>query len=311
MKDARIESLPKSILEYNASKKCIKDFKFKENVKEIIEHFVSTLGKENHIDLSNFYKNTEDFNIVDKSACFHLDHGAKFSTVNKKKKGIVIRSKEIEETIYHELIHLATFVSWEDIEACGFRQLKYKSPRKSATIYDIGAGLTEGYTELLSNRHFKDRAVKESYLELVDFSRFIEVLVGKDEMESLFFKANLPGLVNKLQSYASLEQVIKLLKDIDFILNANYYGVVPVVLTKPVYARITKTLAGMLATKIEKEKVVDMTTLREARAMIYSLKNHVYRAQYGYYKASSRLKEQIDFTIEMENEGSVVRRKVS
>ena len=79
-----------------------------------------------------------------------------------------------------------------------------------------GCGLNEGYTELLNKRYFsKCKKDRGAYPEQQFIALGIEEIVGRERMESLYFDADLEGLVKELSQYASVEEIHELLRVID------------------------------------------------------------------------------------------------
>lgn len=121
---------------------------------------------------------------------------------------IVIRKNKLN-VIYHELFHMASsFYNKENqMIFSGFEQ-------NSLFKKGIGKALNEGYTQLLTERYFSEQIEKVYNIEK-SFAQIIEMIVGKEKMKSLYFKVDLPGLINELQNYCDNDEIIKLLNDID------------------------------------------------------------------------------------------------
>lgn len=113
----------------------------------------------------------------------------------------------INNVLSHELFHAATYMTTDNIMFCGFYQ--------NSGIYDIGNGINEGYTELLARRYFD----KENgyYDDEVIIAALIEEIIGKDKMESLYFYADLKGLIKSLSAYTDESYVNR------FIINFDKY----------------------------------------------------------------------------------------
>lgn len=118
-------------------------------------------------------------------------------------------------SIYHELMHMASYYkSDEGIHMGGFRQSKI------FTI-EIGRGLNEGYTELLTRRYFFDQDNDEAYNVLVDFAKSIENIIGKDKMEELYFNADLYNLKENIIKDTSEDEFMQFLEDSDWVYRYN------------------------------------------------------------------------------------------
>lgn len=116
----------------------------------------------------------------------------------------------VEFLLGHEILHMASsyYEKENEIELCGFRQ------RKEIAL--IGNGLNEGYTELLASRIYYKNGKPVTYKKEAKIARMLEFFFDDPkEMENLYFNHNLPGLIHKLESFASRDEVIKLINDID------------------------------------------------------------------------------------------------
>lgn len=143
-----------------------------------------------------------------------------FDCINNK-----IRIKN-SKTIWHELFHLSSGIYDQKnfVEYNGFRQTKYRP-----LFTDIGFGLNEGYTQLLTERYFKDKELNNDYnLEKI-IANNLELLIGQSKMEQLYFKADLYGLVEELKNYIIEEEIYDFIKCVDHISEfqsaiSNYKG---------------------------------------------------------------------------------------
>lgn len=114
-------------------------------------------------------------------------------------------------TIYHELMHTSSsYIAEDGTVMSGFRQFM-------ALVKDIGRGLNEGYTELLTERYFFDQCDLDTYGILVCFAKDIESIVGKEQMEKLYFSASLYGLKEEIIKYTTEEEFIQFLEDLDWL----------------------------------------------------------------------------------------------
>lgn len=111
-------------------------------------------------------------------------------------------------TLNHELLHMASTYKKGIVIFSGFEQNIGKK-------FHAGSGLNEGYTELLNRRYFSSAKVKGSYPEQQFIALGIEQIIGREKMETLYFNADLEGLVEELSKYVSVSDVHKLLRTID------------------------------------------------------------------------------------------------
>ena len=115
--------------------------------------------------------------------------------------------------IFHELFHLASFRKYDNIVSCGFMQFV-----EGNTQSLIGRGLTEGYTQILTERYFAGYNIeKNNYFHLMHFSSHLELIVGRKKMETLYSNAGLYYLIEDLEQYETREHILEFLKNLDII----------------------------------------------------------------------------------------------
>ena len=143
----------------------------------------------------------------------------KFYNKENKKTGIVIFLKNKckihdMEAILHELIHIATIKVNGHIEYCGFSINNYLNGESFCQ------GLNEGYTQIIKERYFgKDSKV--TYPIEVEIAKKIEILIGKEKMESLFFNINFNGLNEEIKKYCLESDFYRFIWNLDYI-NQNF-----------------------------------------------------------------------------------------
>lgn len=164
----------------------------------------SKLSKYNN---SAFYNNIPLLKIYSSE---QLSEEAVEGSYNHKKIiGLKKRPKE-ENRIYskhylfHELLHLATSYSNDKgYVTSGFKQ--------TLGNYVIGRGINEGYTELMTRRYFSECEVDKGDENVYPVEQVmvygIEMLIGREKMEELFFNADLYGLYAEMQKYMSKKNV--------------------------------------------------------------------------------------------------------
>lgn len=106
---------------------------------------------------------------------------------------------EKRETIFHELLHMASSKALMEGSISGFD-------------VKTGKNLNEGYTEVLRKRYFCNSGRKE-WNEVI--AEGIENIVGRQKMERYYLNADLPALIHELSNYMEKEDVYKLLYIMD------------------------------------------------------------------------------------------------
>lgn len=118
-----------------------------------------------------------------------------------------------EETLFHELLHMASCNKKIGIGS-GFHVI-YRNKNYRRDRFDIGRGLNEGYTELLNSRYFSKKQKSTMYRFERILATGIEQIVGQHEMEKLYFSADQSGLIVSLSQWVMGEDAYSILSDID------------------------------------------------------------------------------------------------
>lgn len=178
-----------------------------------IIRFVNTI-KTNipNSDLTLFYNNFNSIEVLEK----------KFKTLNSFRSRdiggvwvtgintIVVSPDNYQSTINHELFHASTTYIDPDTNTIfvGFEQQKGFNKQ-------IGNGLNEGYTQYLAEKYFGIPLNAYNYEKRI--SELVEMIVGQEKMQSLYFNANLKGLIDSLKQYNTEENVYKFITTLDFL----------------------------------------------------------------------------------------------
>lgn len=82
---------------------------------------------------------------------------------------------------------------------------------------NIGVGLAEGYTELLASRmHHNNKFI--IYKKCKQLAEIFEYFFDNPkDMENYYFNHNLPGFIKYMEQFASREEIIKIIVEIDII----------------------------------------------------------------------------------------------
>lgn len=188
----------------------------------IIE-FINTI-KQNipNSDLTLFYNNFNNIKTSIKNfkiSNFLLDkHTA--GQWSPEENTIELSKDDYKSTIDHELFHVSTtYIDPKThIIFCGFQQIKSANNQ-------IGEGLNEGYTQYLTEKYFSSHSLLKSYHYEKRIAEVVELIVGQEKMQSLYFNANLKGLIDILKQYNTEENIYKFITSLDFLnkhLNDNY-----------------------------------------------------------------------------------------
>lgn len=182
----------------------------------IIE-FINTIKQNiSDSDLALFYNN---FNNVKTSVknfrILNLIFGEYIGAQWAPLKNIIELSPDnYKSTINHELFHVSTTYidPNSNVIFCGFSQLQIKKGNKQ-----IGEGLNEGYTQYLTEKYFPSDSLLIAYPYEKRIAEIVELIVGQEKMQSLYFNANLKGLIDVLKQYSSEENVYNFITTLDFL----------------------------------------------------------------------------------------------
>lgn len=121
----------------------------------------------------------------------------------------VVTFKKVYALI-HELLHLSSsyYDEIKKIAEVGFHQINYDDGA------EVGRGLNEGFTELLSSRI--DDCKPETYIWLVRIARLFELFFDNPrDMERLYFNHNLPGFIHYMEKFMPRDKLMNILLRLD------------------------------------------------------------------------------------------------
>ncbi len=199
-----------------------------EELKKLVIKLEQYTNKQN---LNNLYHNLNDVTINKNWKMLLFGISGKYNT----EKNTLDYS--IEGSIEHEFLHLASsFCDYNNnIKQCGF--INYNS---SLTI---GRSLNEGYTDFLSREIFNKKT--KFYNDEVRIAHFLQLLIGKEQMDNFYFNNDLKGLVTFLSNYINENEVIKLIMNMDLALKLKK-------LSNPIYKIIYNNIELQLCELFEK-----------------------------------------------------------
>lgn len=200
-----VKFLPKQDLKYDSIDydKLISK-KFSGAFMEFVDIILSEFGD---ADLTIFYNNINEVKAgFSKGYSFRYTDGY----YDIKYNDIIFKEDNYLASIYHELFHMASSVSADNMYYSGFSQ--------SSRVHAFGDGLNEGYTQLLTERYFGEiEGVCGSYKYEVFIASKLEEIIGKSKMYKLYLGADLHGLIEELKQYSSYEEIINFMVCLDYI----------------------------------------------------------------------------------------------
>lgn len=248
------------------------------------------LTKLYYANLTNFYNNLNEIKIdtQDSKEMRDLFYNRQLGYYSAKDNEIVLNEDYASITIFHELFHMASSVYLNGIYYVGFRQYL------SSSYESIGQGLNEGYTQLLTERYFGHCFDMKSPYEYESFvASKLEKIVGKYNMQELYLNANLYGLIKNLRTYASYEEIIEFISNLDYI-SANLNKKVNIILKSDMLAKkiklINRFLVKTYLVKLKRDVVGGALSNDEMivklSQYVYSLVNDFHISDFSYCKIS-------------------------
>lgn len=167
-------------------------------------------------DLKNLYYNIEwvKFTIKRYRLGEFILGKITYGQYDVKSNKLYFSKKDRDLYSYHELLHLSSTDTTLNNHSTGF-----------ALDVDngvIGHGLNEGYTEYLSNKYFYKLNDDDDFYYLEqNVAENLEMIVGKEKMQSLYLNSDFFGLFKELEKYYTPEEIEKFIINLDLV---NYYG---------------------------------------------------------------------------------------
>ena len=190
-----------------------------EKYNSVVEKFKSVLDEKlPHCNNRGFYERIERLQLYEKEK-HHLNPTAsgryydrknilEIYLKNIKSESCLSEEQQKEEVITHELLHMATTYQKGSVILCGFGQSIGNNFRQ-------GIGINEGYTELLNMRYFNHKIPSHAYLEEQLIALGFEQIIGRKKMESLYFDADLMGLIKEVEKYAPAHEITQIIGQLD------------------------------------------------------------------------------------------------
>ncbi len=191
LRKIRIKNMPASIRGEEALQRNF------EELNEEIANFYLILSEKLPYAVPNFLDRLSSLDIII-SRDYYNEHTGKYYRDNNNLVVYLPISGEYEispnfrETLYHELLHMASSYITKNKGVSGFlNEIKVPFHRTA-----IGSILNEGYTEILTKRYFKCTD-KEYYKKEVILASKIEEFIGREEMEHAYFEGDLNYIIER------------------------------------------------------------------------------------------------------------------
>lgn len=257
--------------------------------------------KNNNLDTTLLFNNLKTIKLSVSNLYlynFIFNNGKNFTVGYYDCKRNLIKLKKNYDTItlMHELFHCASSIIYNSNCYIGFSQ----EPS------NIGVGLNEGYTEILTHRYFPFISTKESrnsYFIERNITSAIELIVGQDKMEKLYFSANLDGLVNELKKYNSYDDIISFILELDFL---NTYLNKKRANNKVIIESLHYILDFIFTCLINKKNNSDSLFIFYTDTQIY---NYIMKLKHNMSVIFKNKKDKFDFMYNYENKRTKIHTK--
>lgn len=213
-KDVSVVELPPEIMKKNSEidKRRLLQQKFGDS---IVSFATTIISKIPNVNLMLFYNNISSLttSIINFRSINFLLKGNVQGAYIPNDNNIELQENNYTLTIDHELFHMASTFYRKSDGMCfsGFMQKPNDKKR-------IANGINEGYTQLLTERYFgEDKTIMKSYQYEKSVVEKLEMIIGKEKMESLYFNANLYELIKELKQYEDDDTIMQFFTDIDFL----------------------------------------------------------------------------------------------
>lgn len=249
---------PKNIVKVEVPSDIIQEYdhidlsNIKARYREQVTHFIKVLMKERPSwDLVNLYNNINTLKINPKNWVYLYSKvftaGCYDSTTNQ----LFINNNK-PSTIFHELLHMASARLDKKKKISGFH-FGYNR------LKSIGVGLNEGYTDLLTERYFtKQKTANAIYYWQTHYARLLETIIGQEKMTSLYFRADLNGLIREMSHYDTEENCWQFLKSLDFLSNYNNDEIAKLFITKNMIINKMRSVNEFLLTSYIRKQLDDL-----------------------------------------------------
>ena len=204
------------------------DVKDNEVYQKIYEEFGKVIEEKiPREDLDNYFRNFKTIKEIKTPTGYMLKYLSKGQlvggTYNIKDNLIDLETSKLSKllnSIFHELLHASsTRVDLDNnVIYSGFSQMHIhkEDPRKNE-VY--GIGINEGVTQYLANKLFDPDhqliSAYSVYQEEQAIAKALEKIIGEEKLRSLYFRADLQGLVTELEQYATREEIYKFINYTD------------------------------------------------------------------------------------------------
>lgn len=189
------------------------DIKYRKHVQGFYQILSQNVKTEYFNAFFNNIKNVKIKRSVLIGLFYSTIHDGTYASYDITKNKIFLYQEELSDAdFYHELLHLSSSIRSPEnnIYYCGFSQNSSKTT--------LGDAINEGYTEYLCSNIFE--VDNDSYYQYeMIVAKLLEMIVGKSNMQRLYFTADLYNLIDLLTNVNTLSRIKNFLCKTDYILD--------------------------------------------------------------------------------------------
>jgi len=208
-----------------------------------VRNFIRFYERKEKLDLRTFYSNYDGVKFVLESK-----NSKSTDRILDEDKIIYLKFGDMDRKMIESLLNLAITRSHDGIIAEGFKRIK-PNERHPEIKEEIGESLNAGYKDLMLARFYGEVPI-ESFE--CDIASFIESIIGRRDMEQMFFDGALDRLVDTLGEYSTREDAIRIIRELDYVYSAMHETRSNVVklYSKSSYSDMISRLVSMMRQKL-------------------------------------------------------------
>lgn len=177
---------------------------------DIIGKYIDEIKKHNTEEQNKIIDNNLKTLKVTKVPILQRCFKKKFTSAYNARKNKIYLDYNVIDSLPHELIHMAsTKASCNEVYS-GFMQFR-------ADGKELGRGINEGFTELLTAKYFNKKDISKYQLFETSIAKYITEIIDYERLKDMYFKADLESLIIELNKYDSFNNIITFIKNVDIV----------------------------------------------------------------------------------------------
>lgn len=239
----RIDSLPPIVREHPSNRQ-VKNYR--KGLWKYVDDFTRWLDCFPNVDKTEFQENISEVVMV---VGYKKKHPKGGYLIDENE--LIVNENAEKERLIYSLLKMASSHKRGNLYAEGFR--RYQKSDEGKIACDIGLSLSDAYTSILFNRFYDGSELDNRENIAISAALAIEKLVGRHNMETMYFNGALDQLIEKLSEYAPKTEIISLLKKLDMVesIDLNSKNLALKLMSLTTYKEIILLLSNMIIKNIE------------------------------------------------------------